>query len=162
MNNIPNLYQYISSGDFNLPFIDWNAGKIEKSVLLDQQRSVEEFMVWLPNMSLIQYVTLATRLNNILDLLFTNNQYLVTDFSVINTGMSDHRMTEISIPLNIGVPRNTDPVEEGFECLDFRIADVDTLNEKILSVPWEELFNLCPFQEFPPFFTIILLQLCSD
>ena len=106
MNNIPDSYQYILSGDFNFPFIDWNAGKIEKSVLLDQQRSAEEFIVWLPNMYLIKYVTLATKLNNILDLLFTNIQFLVTNISAIDTDMSDHRMIEISIPLNIGVPRN--------------------------------------------------------
>ena len=162
LNNITDSYQYILLGDFNFPFIDWNAGKIEKSVLLDQQRSAEEFMVWLSNMFLIQYVTLATRLNNILDLLFTNNQFLVTNISVIDTGMSDHRMIDISISLNMGVPRNTDPIKEGFECLDFRMADFDALNEKISSVPWEELFNLCSFQEFPPLFTMVLLQLCSD
>jgi hypothetical protein len=56
--------------------------------------------------ALEQFVTVPTRLNNILDLFFANNTELVRELSVEDTVLSDHRLINVRADLGGGVPQS--------------------------------------------------------
>ena len=87
-------YQLILVGDFNFPYIDWNSYIVQKTVGLLMQQSADEFLNLLSDHYLNQYVLHPTRSNNILDLFATNNPYLVTNVSISDIGISDHKMVD--------------------------------------------------------------------
>ena len=104
---LPNV---ILAGDFNLPDINWPSHTIKPNpqygykvnrALLD---TVEDH-------GLIQQVHKPTRLNNILDLLFTTNPDLV-DMVEVYPGMSDHSI--VTAVINVKAKRNIQPPRKVF------------------------------------------------
>ena len=165
VDEVDNSYSVVIVGDFNFPYIDWNSGKVNGGVPVDMQQSAENFLYLLSDLFMTQYVSLPTRSNNILDLFFTNNPYLVTNVAVSDTELSDHRMVDVilSIETDVKVYKSDSAIEQNnFKCLDFSKANFNLLNTKFLEVPWEELFEDTEFEDFPSLFTMILLQICVE
>ena len=83
-------YPSILLGDFNLPLINWDTVSCPNYPM-----SYNKFIECITENSLLQYITFPTRLNNILDLLFTNDSLLLSNISKepkfgINKHISDH------------------------------------------------------------------------
>ena len=162
LSDVDESYQIILMGDFNFPSIDWSLGTVKRNVSVDQRESAEQFMEWLTRPFLNQYIFLPTRLNNVLDLFFTNNPFLVTDVEVFDCGMSDHRLVDIGVVLQTGESDDTYHTKSDFDDFDFNRADFVELNEKISAVEWLNLFEDCNFEDFPTLFTLVILQLCTE
>ena len=128
------------------------------------QQSADEFLNFLSSLMMNQYVHLPTRGENILDLFFTDNPFMVTHVSTEYTDLSDHKMvnilTSLDLNLNLDWKRKKCYKEETFAALDFRKANFQILNDKFSSIDWEQLMNLCSLEEFPVLFTFTLLQVC--
>ena len=157
-------YQIILVGDFNFPFINWNSGSVDKCVGLDMQSSAENFLNFLWDSLLEQYVHVPTRALNILDLFVTNNQFLVTNVSTVEyTALSDHKLIDVMLSTQFHANRvkccNRNE-EISFKNLNFQKANFDAISLEVSQVPWTQLFDECPFQDFPYLFTLIMLQIC--
>ena len=82
----------IIAGDFNLPIIDWKTGKIKGGTRV-QARQAEELLELSQEFFLNQCINKPTRLNNILDLFFTNNEDFILKTQLeAPTIMSDHNL----------------------------------------------------------------------
>ena len=157
-------YQIILAGDFNFPFINWNSGSVDKCVGRDMQSSAENFLNFLWDSLLEQYVHVPTRALNILDLFVTNNQFLVTNVSTVEyTALSDHKLIDVMLSTQFHANRVNcyhRDVELSFKNLNFQKANFDAISMEVSQVPWTQLFDECPFQDFPYLFTLIMLQIC--
>ena len=85
-------------GDFNFRKISWPLGTIGKGCTTSEQNQAKLLINLTDELLLTQYILKPTRLNNILDLVFTNNDKLVYDYSIVPTAYSDHNI--ISLALN--------------------------------------------------------------
>ncbi len=154
-------YQYCFTGDFNLPNIDWTALGASGGMA----QSADVLIKFMSEGLLNQYISIPTRGENILDLFFTNDNCLVTNVSVADTDMSDHRIVDIMFSSNPVCP---DTVQmktynaNSFRSLDFNKADYEVLNKKLSVVDWSALRQSCSFEEFPHHFTDTLLKLCQS
>ena len=103
------LSNVIVTGDFNFPHIDWCTGRP-----LRYDPSTEEFCNLLDDFFLVQKNTHVTRglcstnvQGSILDLVFTNNDFLVRDVSVHpNTFHSDHYPPTSTLHAKVIRPKN--------------------------------------------------------
>lgn len=78
--------QFILAGDFNLPDLTWYNGTCIALTGCRENISMKNII---DTFGLTQYVTVATRNNNILDLLFCNSPNIVDSLTCI-PGISDH------------------------------------------------------------------------
>ena len=107
----------ILAGDFNCP-INWNDGTadLQGRRLLDFAN--DEFLT--------QWVDKPTRGNNILDLIFSSEDDLISGVSVgEKLGKSDHNIVRFEIETNFAISKNT------YSRLDFRRANFESLRLKI-------------------------------
>ena len=158
-------YQLILVGDFNFPYIDWNSYIVQKTVGLLMQQSADEFLNLLSDHYLNQYVLHPTRSNNILDLFATNNPYLVTNVSISDIGLSDHKMVDVMLYLDVEAKDHDLRLPSPdccFRTLDFVKANFDIISREIVQVPWGELMEDCLFEDFPVLLTLIILQICLE
>jgi len=84
-------------GDFNFPNIIWPQGSIQKVGTLSEQSQASKLIEVTDDLFLKQIVTIPTRGQNILDLVFTSNSDLVYDLFSTPTVFSDHNMIEIRL-----------------------------------------------------------------
>ena len=88
-------------GDFNLPFISWPSGKIyDKNVTkkAKEKQQAELLVNFVENNFMENYINTATRGQNILDLVFSNNHHLVNKYTTtINNKFSDHNMLTVEM-----------------------------------------------------------------
>ena len=102
----PNL---IVCGDFNFPRTDWEAG--ETTGGHGEERQQASLMIdFGEDLMLNQLIDGATRGENVLDLVFVNNEDLILNVNIIDTVMSDHRILILKTVL--GFP----PLREGYRC----------------------------------------------
>ena len=137
------LSNLIVTGDFNFPNIDWSTGSPFRS-----DSSTEELCNILGDFFLIQKNRSATRglcINegNILDLVLTNNDYLVRDVSVHpNAFDSDHFPLTFTLVAKFNRPKN---VQRKVFC--YKKADFAGLHETLQPIPWNSVISDCPFEE---------------
>jgi hypothetical protein len=93
-------YDFIVTGDFNLPVIDWETNAINCNGALDATQSGNILLTFNSEHFLNQYVMSPTRGSNVLDLFLTNNSRLVTNIECKTTSMSDHNMVDIMLAWN--------------------------------------------------------------
>ena len=112
----------ILTGDFNFRNIDWD--------LLTGTNDVENtFIESITDNMLTQLVTSPTRINNILDLVFTNNTDMISDITVDEPfSTSDHNM--ITMEVNCQVSRTTETQRRVYLYTD---GDYDGLNQELIS-----------------------------
>ena len=93
-SNSPEHYQIIVTGDLNFPDISWEDLSAE-NCLSENRGSAQYLLSFMSRFLLTQYVNIATRESNVLDLLITNDPNLVQHCSSEGTIMSDHNCISI-------------------------------------------------------------------
>ena len=92
-------------GEFNFPFLMWNqetgAGTITSGSTLDEQAQAKCTLSFAENHLLVQNIFKPTRINNILDLCFTNNTGAYHSVNVHSTSISDHNIIMSNTMYNI-------------------------------------------------------------
>ena len=113
-------------GDFNYREIDWNS--------MTGDRSSEEFLNVVQDGFFKQLVREPTRQGNILDLVFTNNETLVSQVEIgARFDVSDHHEIRFKININRKLEQNAALVP------DFRKANYQGLRHHLQSIDWEEI-----------------------
>jgi len=88
-----------------------------------------------------QIVDFATRANNILDVLLTEDEQIITAVAADATiGHSDHLMATFKIVLvvNAASQITTNPVTKG-PAYNWRLADFDAMHEYLSCVDWQSV-----------------------
>ena len=131
-------------GDFNLPEIKWQL--VENHILANNvgEANARELMRVSDYYSLLQQIDKPTRGNNILDLVFTNNDSLIHSVNISNTTFSDHRMIEIQTNLaNDKKSPVATPNTGTFSNFNFHSKNIkwEEVNQELQEIHWEELMN---------------------
>ena len=115
-------------GDFNYPRIDWE--------VLDVSGDGEAFLDIFQDTFLCQHVTQATRGDNILDLVFSSEEELVSNLNIgPSIGGSDH--SSIDFILSLELPGKEQP-NLG---LDYRKADYAAISRELGEIDWNAKFR---------------------
>ena len=113
-------------GDFNYPDIDWET--------YSGTKVSEDFRNLVLDKFLNQHVDHATRGDNILDLILSTNESLVSDVTVnAPLGSGDHCLITFAIPLSNNLTANSCKMP------NFYRADFSKMKENLISVPWTEI-----------------------
>lgn len=133
----------VITGDFNLPIICWDDWRVCAGTEADRKQAdaLKNFAAYYV---LDQLVDTPTRVNNILDLFFTNNPELVSRIEVCDTVMSDHRQMNISTTISPEINRSVEVDQRGdLFALNFNSDRVDWegLCESFSVVDWELLIG---------------------
>jgi hypothetical protein len=125
----------ILCGDFNLPQINWSSQ--DTSNVSDLLSS--SFVDCIQENALVQYVVEATRGNNILDLVFSNDPFLMHDVIVgVPLSTSDHNTVDFKLNFcNAIFLNNTDKV-----FTDFSAVDWDSFNEYLCNINWSDVYSV--------------------
>ena len=148
------------SGDFNLGFLDsWEPSTIEKlkagalcpragRAASEEKKQALHLVDFAEDFFLLQYVDEATRKQNILDLIFTNNNNLIIRCrQVINAKLSDHNtiITELSYGLKqLENKQNKNFTTTTIPEYDFQGADDENwarMKSLLNVVEWEKEFE---------------------
>ena len=95
--------QIIVLGDFNFPHLKWKyyddvvIANTQTGGTIDHQQQAENLLELTSDLFLEQKIVTPTRENNVLDLLFTNDEDLIKITNTADTFISDHRMITASI-----------------------------------------------------------------
>ena len=122
--------KYILMGDFNLPQIDWGSYSTNDP-------SSKLFVDYCNDHSLTQFVDFATRSRNILDLVLSPTNDVLSVKSHPPLGASDHLI--ISFLLDETVPENFEP----FYIYDYHKADYKLINAFLQTIDWDTFFYEC-------------------
>lgn len=123
-------YDVILLGDFNLPEIDWT------NYHSSQFKCYEQFLLFINDHGLHQYVLEPTRGDNILDLVLCNNPAIIADLSVLCPfSTSDHNVVSFCICVSPTAPT----VDTLY--YDFCNANFDKLNEYLSNINWDYEFS---------------------
>jgi hypothetical protein len=122
-------------GDFNLPGIRWNCSP--PTVFRTYKQ--DEFFELFNSRGLFQHVVNNTRGNNILDLVFTNEKYSVTDLAVQPplSGKADHD----SVFFNLNIQGK--PEAETKYNFNWKRADITAINLELELMNWPIFFADC-------------------
>jgi len=124
-------------GDFNLPSFDW----LNFNFPEDQVHT--SFANCIIQNGLEQSVQEATRGENLLDLVFTNEPLLV---SMVETSSNfayfDHVSDHKSITFQININSNDEHVHN-VRTYNFRKANIDRIKMSLMSINWAEAFENC-------------------
>ena len=158
-------YDIFVAGDFNFPQINWQTMTVSTSGgSPEAAKSAEELLNFMSVNLMNQHVDVPTRGTNILDLLLSNNDRLISHVTTRSTEMSDHEIVDIALTINPTVASHPhinlyDPND--FRSLDFQRADFDKLNDSLRCVDWSDLRESCSFEDFPELFTKTLHSVCA-
>lgn len=150
-------------GDFNLPNIQWDDITIYGGTMEDRQQANLLFTM-MENLILKQIIRVPTRENNILDILLTNDEELISDVRAEDTEISDHRLmmidtTLLSNRITSKMLTNT----EDFQSLNFFHDQIDwrVINSEVSNVDWQEEMSRQTTVEMYQHFTSKLLKICA-
>ena len=122
-------------GDFNLPEIDWNYYRGPDNVIYNS------FIYFVNSYGLSQCVNQPTRGNNILDLVLSSGHSLIKDFYCLPPiGVSDHNVV-VFTPNISNLIHNV--IDDGHEFYSWKNADYTAINEYLLSIDWNIIFQTC-------------------
>ena len=143
-NNFSVCPNIIMTGDFNFPGINWLHGEASNRQTESSTQSL--FVNFMNELFLTQLVDRPTRQRNILDLILTNNDELITEVDILadDEYLSDHRIIVAKTTLpSVETPiSNTPPTPESFRGLNFFHKDINwsNLNQEINDINWENRF----------------------
>ena len=118
---------------------------------------------------LCQYIDLATREYNILDLCLTNNDRLVQHLKSEKHKISDHNVVEIVIPKSELAlssdkslsPKNTDTSLQGFNALNLFDGDYTAISADLQLIDWDTIWSSSSLEDFPQKLSDIVLGICK-
>ena len=128
----------ICCGDFNIPGVNWS--DLSTRVTSDPlATSREDLLVeFSAAYSLTQLVVEPTRGADTLDLLFVNDDDLVSEVSIVSSPVySDHEAVSFSLS------PYPEPSHVAADFLDFCNADFDAINTNLLLTSWDLMFLPC-------------------
>ena len=126
--------QFVMCGDFNFPSINW------KTYEVSNDNNARKFLNAILDINAHQLVNFSTRLNNTLDLVFTNNEsiiYGVEKLAPFYT--SDH----CAIGFNISCPKNNSDETNIVKLLDFKNVNAAEMHDYLNKINWQHCFSNC-------------------
>ena len=155
----------IVAGDFNFPIIDWKTRKVSGGTR-EQNGQAEDLLALSEEFFLVQCIEEPTRLNNILDLFFTNNEDMILKTHVeAPSTLSDHRLQCITTRLGSTMDElNVELPEHSFHSLNFTDNTIDwnKINSKIMDVDWDTHFTEKSATQIYSVLTQTLLDICVE
>ena len=150
-------------GDFNMPRTNWVKGHTAGGSD-DERRQASHMMEFRDELFLSQKTKLATRHENILDLVFVNNEDLIIKITPEDTIMSDHRLLVVDTVL--GFPkshREARKIEKGFLSLSFfhKNTKWKEIEKDLREIEWIEELRNKDVEEILTFFREKLLAVCT-
>ena len=154
-------YTLIILGDFNFPDM-WTVSSEDVVAQSESEIMLKNFM---NNNFLCQYVDVATRNQNILDLCLSNNDRLVQQVTSEKHEISDHNVVEIRVPssefkLTTYGTDSSKPSLYGFNALDLHSANFDKISETLNEINWENEWQNSSLEEFPKILQSLVLDAC--
>lgn len=136
----------ILCGDFNLPHANWHGTCTKPGASTDEKKIIDILASLASDFFLTQCVDKPTRRENILDLIFTNNEELVNSFVSMKTDFSDHNIVECKTYLSLSKTqsqtRNATTLS-GLHRLNFFNDDIawTKLKEALSNIDWNSTFQ---------------------
>ena len=131
MDNLPApLSNIVVVGDFNFPHIDWNSINISCN-------QAAKLKLLTQHLFLCQYVKTPTRNENILDLIFSNDEMILT-VETNETVVSDHNIinVETKIPVKCMNNRLHNEPTSLFESIDYNTSDWEKIKYSLKLIAW--------------------------
>ena len=133
----------IICGDCNFPIIDWNK-MVPFGGSSAARVQAEAFLEFNNEHFLQQYVQEPTRVKNILDLFLTNNPDVITEISVCDTLMSDHKVIIVGTNISLDHESKMDtPSLSGVAALNFHHSSInwDDIESDLMNLNWSTIFE---------------------
>ena len=133
-------YTICLCGDFNLPAFNWTYHTAPNNSIY------RLFLAFFNDYGFHQFVTTATRHDNILDLVFSNDPQFISSIEVqcpIST--SDHNVIVLR-PNIFSKPHNLQP--SSTSTYNFKKANYLLINEYLSNIDWNTMFQFCPNVDF--------------
>ena len=128
-------------GDMNLPLVKWPSREIYGGSAADRLQA-GYLLGFADDYLMEQYVNEPTRLDNVLDLFFTNNEELPTDVRVVDTLLSDHRLITVGVNILNSRKARDRELPDGLSSLNFfhSSVDWDKVGNELAMTDWNSLF----------------------
>ena len=158
-------------GDFNFPFLKWDpetgAGKITSGHSTDEQDQAKCTLSFAEKHLLVQNIYKPTRIDNILDLCFTNNTCAYHSINVhsVDDSISDHNIIMSNTMYNIKkTVKNTQKSELcGFQKYNFfsEEADWSGFNKMLKGIDWENELKTLDVTQTLKFINNCVMSACE-
>ena len=153
----------IFCGDFNIRHASWPDGSSSEKSPSTQDKLLECLSKFTNEHFLSQYITTPTHVKgNVLDLVFTNNSYIVHSYSTLKPllSTSDHYVVEVNTPLvcDNGEEEEKPAYASPFDNLNFFSNDIewDKISEEITTqTDNQEFTSLAPDEKLARFLKIL-------
>ena len=136
-------------GDFNFPHVKWNS--YEDTVIptisgapKEEQIQFEKLLELTDSLFLEQLVVKPTRVNNTLDLIFTNDEDFINEISITKSGISDHNLITASLNKEYKQGEDTTNLIQEESCSKLekyafwsKKCDWNSVTEQLSHVEWE-------------------------
>ena len=167
LDNTPEVGKYtlVVLGDFNFPDL-WTTASQNSISKSESELTLTNFM---DSNFLCQYIDIATRQTNILDLFLTNNDKLVCHLdSEKHEKLSDHNIINITLPHKELIPLSNasskypkSPKLTGYRALDLQKADFNSIESELMTLDWNSLWENSNLESFPELFQKTVLNVCQ-
>ena len=153
------------TGDFNFPIIQWPEGTISGGTREDQLQA-NLLLDTADKVFLTQLITRPTRLNNTLDLFFTNNEEAISSYRVEKTIFTDHNLISVNTTLRKvkttekeTAPPNTTP----FDTYNFQSDQInwEEVDDSFRGVNWQQVMEANDPEEMLQALSSKLLEVCN-
>ena len=159
-------YTKVFLGDFNFPDL-W---RLNESEILPKTINECSLINFMNDNFLCQYINVATRVSNILDICLSNNDRFVQHLKSEKLEISDHNVVEITIPncelthcVNTSFPSDKLKVQlQGFNALNLFKADFSAISESLEQVDWDSLWASSSLEKFPQLLSSTVLDICKQ
>ena len=126
-------------GDFNLPGINWITG----TSITQSELFVYNFI---QSKGLLQLINFNTRCNNIIDLIFTNNELIVSNINSLSpfeydNHISDHSAIDVYLLIDNLYDDNC-PTKKYY---NYNKSDLIKIKDHLLTIDWDVIFS--PFSD---------------
>ena len=140
---------HIMLGDFNFPNINWGTSSCPNGFYGNSQ--VSNLLDFADENFMNQHIYEPTRGNNILDLIFSNNDDIIFDIQLSETIISDHKLLDIVTDLHIVNPDDDALISDPFKDIDLNSTKFPEVNKTLDGTDWDSAVsskNLDQFLEF--------------
>ena len=155
----------IITGDLNFPTIEW-AVDDEMNVLITSQtlpKQAKALFDLLDEYCLMQCISKPTRGQNILDLVFTNNQQLISDIQIndVSKTISDHKIIKCESTRLTKTEKKTNNIYEKFDKLNFYSNNIkwENIIRDLENTQWDSLLENKSITEMYDIITAKTLQI---
>nr|XP_053638194.1 uncharacterized protein LOC128692903 [Cherax quadricarinatus]XP_053638195.1 uncharacterized protein LOC128692903 [Cherax quadricarinatus]XP_053638196.1 uncharacterized protein LOC128692903 [Cherax quadricarinatus]XP_053638197.1 uncharacterized protein LOC128692903 [Cherax quadricarinatus]XP_053638199.1 uncharacterized protein LOC128692903 [Cherax quadricarinatus]XP_053638200.1 uncharacterized protein LOC128692903 [Cherax quadricarinatus] len=157
-------------GDFNLRHTKWKniANNVVAEIIpggsSDERSHTQELLNFCNKHTLSQQIVEPTRLENTLDLIFTNNEDLVRNITISKTTNSDHNLIEVQTCMHRSPDQHNAFSYEGtFTKSNFNNKNIiwDQVNYALNETCWEDILNYMNPNQCLEKITLLVAEVCS-